>query len=296
MSFFFAGGQMKFIYLFCVLAISGFAKIYDCFTFWKELDLLEVRLNEFYDHVDYFVLVEATETFKGDPKELYYANNKDRFSKFSDKIIHVVTSLNRSTNSDERKQGVNLEREAFQRNQIMQGLSGCEDDDIIFISDVDEFWRLSNLQFIKDALLQKNKNYNSIVFELKQYRYFLDREDPDLCIAAGVTTFGYLKTISPHFLRFHILAGYLNRQGHPLPLALKDAGWHFTYLGGHQMVKEKVFSFSHPENTHSHWTSDPQMIDNNVLEITRQIKIDETFPLYIQQNVQHFRDIGFVYE
>ena len=36
--------------------------IYDCFTFFNELDILELRLQLLYDVVDKFVLVESTKT------------------------------------------------------------------------------------------------------------------------------------------------------------------------------------------------------------------------------------------
>ena len=62
--------------------------IYDCFTFFNELDLLEIRLNILNDYVDKFVLVEATRTQNNKEKKLYYEENKERFAKFKDKVIH----------------------------------------------------------------------------------------------------------------------------------------------------------------------------------------------------------------
>ena len=54
-------------------------KIIDCFIFYNELDMLELRLNELYDVVDHFVLVESTKTFVRNDKELYFENYKERF-------------------------------------------------------------------------------------------------------------------------------------------------------------------------------------------------------------------------
>ena len=65
-------------------------KTYDIFTLNNELDMLELRLNILNDYVDYFVIVEATETFTGVDKPLYYQLNKERFSEFEHKIIHFV--------------------------------------------------------------------------------------------------------------------------------------------------------------------------------------------------------------
>lgn len=64
--------------------------VYDCFQFFNELDILKIRLNVMNDVVDKFVISEATETFSGLKKPLYYEENKEMFKEFEDKIIHVV--------------------------------------------------------------------------------------------------------------------------------------------------------------------------------------------------------------
>ena len=69
------------------------SKVYDCFTFFNEFELLEIRLNELNPVVDKFVLVEATKTHQGKEKPLFYNENKDRFEKFKDKIIHVIVDF-----------------------------------------------------------------------------------------------------------------------------------------------------------------------------------------------------------
>ena len=68
--------------------------VYDCFQFFNELDILKIRLNVLSPVVDKFVISEATETFSGLPKPLYYEENKEMFREFEDKIIHqVVTDI-----------------------------------------------------------------------------------------------------------------------------------------------------------------------------------------------------------
>ena len=64
--------------------------IYDCFMFFNELDVLEIRLNELYHAVDKFILVEATKTHAGKDKTLFFNENKQKFSKFLDKIQHII--------------------------------------------------------------------------------------------------------------------------------------------------------------------------------------------------------------
>ena len=64
--------------------------VYDCFQFFNELDILKIRLHVLNPVVDRFVISEATETFSGLKKPLYYEENKELFAEFADKIIHVV--------------------------------------------------------------------------------------------------------------------------------------------------------------------------------------------------------------
>ena len=65
------------------------SKVYDCFMFFNELDLLEIRLETLDPYVDYFVISECDSTFSGIDKPYVFEKNKDKFAKFADKIIHV---------------------------------------------------------------------------------------------------------------------------------------------------------------------------------------------------------------
>ena len=66
-------------------------KIYDCFTFFNELDLLDIRLHMLNDVVDYFVIVEIKKTHTGADKGLFFEEpNKDKYSQYKNKIIHIM--------------------------------------------------------------------------------------------------------------------------------------------------------------------------------------------------------------
>lgn len=88
--------------------------VYDCFQFFNELDILKIRLNVLSPVVDRFVISEATETFSGLKKPLYYEENKAMFAEFQDKIIHVVV--------DDTPAGGTHERDTFQKNAVTRGL------------------------------------------------------------------------------------------------------------------------------------------------------------------------------
>src|ERR1700733_5689923 len=106
--------------------------IYDCFTFFNELDVLEIRLHVLADVVDRFVLVEARQTFQRGSKPLYYRDNLDRFKSFADRIEHIVV--------DEFPPGASgpFDCEFWQRNSIRLGIQNAAIGDTIMISDVDE--------------------------------------------------------------------------------------------------------------------------------------------------------------
>ena len=64
-------------------------KIIDTFVFYNELDMLNLRLHELNEIVDYFVLVEANKTYSNNEKEFIFEKNKNNYNKFLDKIIHI---------------------------------------------------------------------------------------------------------------------------------------------------------------------------------------------------------------
>ena len=109
--------------------------IFDCFTFFNELNILEIRLNELTEVVDWFVLVEATKTFQGQDKPLYYLENKNLFEEFNDKIIHIVVEFpERIDNEYGRTKSLAWGREQYQRDQIARGLNAAKSDDLVIIS------------------------------------------------------------------------------------------------------------------------------------------------------------------
>ena len=135
-------------------------KIYDCFCFFNELDLLELRLNILDQYVDFFVLSEASVTHTGVAKPYYYEENKERFSKFANKIIHLKIEdtpndfielptiieptsrdgicisqihefIKTQTNRFDRQTQVAYGRDFYQKECIRRGLINCNDEDII---------------------------------------------------------------------------------------------------------------------------------------------------------------------
>lgn len=142
--------------------------IYDCFPFFNELDVLEIRLNVLYDTVDYFVITEADKTHTGRHKEYIFEQNKDRFAKFLDKIIYIkVDDFPDLENSETSSDGNKWLYENYQRDAIMRGLKDCKPDDVIIISDCDEIPNPEAVKKYKKGIcslmqLRFGFSYNSI--------------------------------------------------------------------------------------------------------------------------------------
>lgn len=254
--------------------------IYDCFTFFNELDLLEIRLNILNDVVDKFVLVESTKTYSGQEKELFFKNNKSRFSKFSDKIIHIV--VDDMPEMPKVKNGDYWELEYFQRNAITRGLKNCKNEDIILISDLDE---IPN----PDKIL-KYKDYPGIkVFKQKMFVYYLNNLDLKEPCWANAKMLNYAEFIkngsNPQKTR--ALKGNL----------IDNGGWHFTYVGGAEKVAQKIKSFTHvlqekTINEYADINKVKERIDKGEFLYDEKsgkrfagIKIDKSFPKYLIDNV-----------
>ena len=108
--------------------------LYDCFQFFNEEHILDLRFNILNEFVDYFVIVESTSDHQGNTKELNF--NIDKFKKFKEKIIYIVVDDTEEEIKKPHMWGESLV-EQHQRNSIMKGIKNCKDDDLIIISDVD---------------------------------------------------------------------------------------------------------------------------------------------------------------
>lgn len=252
-------------------------KIYDCFLFYNELEVLEIKLHELYDSVDYFVLVESAESFRGKPKPLYFDENKYRFIPFMDKIIHVIVA-DRFQTDDPWK------REAFQRNQILRGLSKARDDDFVIIEDLDEILKASRLPDMLEPLISGRLRLVTCNHEL--YTYYLNRRGHtghvSHMLGSIVTRYADVKERSPQGIRLSMDRAH----------AIFEAGWHFTYMGGPHRVRNKLENFSHSELDNESY-KDLQRIRADV-ESIELVEIDATYPQYIQDNVDYFAELGLL--
>ncbi|MDE6620277.1 MAG: glycosyltransferase [Lachnospiraceae bacterium] len=278
--------------------------VYDCFQFFNELDILKIRLNVLNPVVDKFVISEATETFSGLKKPLYYEENKEMFAEFQDKIIHVVV--------DDTPRGAEWgthERDTFQKNAVTRGLKNCTDDDIVIFSDLDE---IPNPDKIREILqnFQEDKIYH---FAQRLFYCYLNMEEISgnlLSYAGefeGVARKKWIgtKMLSCRLLREQkLLLGELRfPERKEIGIRVDDGGWHFGYMGGHgekdirKRVQEKVVSAAHQEYNSKRVLSnvtdqikDGKDIFGRNAQFVR-CEIDESFPQYIRE---HQKELDFL--
>jgi len=223
-------------------------KIIDCFTFYNEIELLNYRLNLLYEFVDFFVLVEATHTFVGKPKDLYFEKNKEKFEKFKDKIIHIIVDdfpfVYPTINYKIGEQWLN---ESFQRNAIKRGIDKIKPnlDDVLFISDLDE---IPNTNLIQDI---KNNNFklnNNCVYALEQRFFFYNLN------TEHATKWYKAKFVSyDTFLNFKLSSSEDIRMGYSL--VVEKGGWHLSYFGDENFIQNKIQNCSHQEFNNELWTN-----------------------------------------
>lgn len=224
-------------------------KTYDIFTFFNELELLEIRLNLLDKVVDYFVIVECGETFSGLTKPLYYQENSKRFEKFLPKIIHFVIkdvpkdfndaklrlqkastgSLDESilknalTSENVPKNQIHWLKEFYQKECIKKSLLNLQDDDICYISDIDEIWNPN----VKINLTDGE------IFKLRQlvYAYYVNNRSNEPWAGTLVTKYKNIKSNCLNHLRTASKTKYTY---------VNYAGWHFTNQGGAEQIRYKI--------------------------------------------------------
>ena len=229
-------------------------KIYDCFTFFNELELLELRLESLYDVVDKFVIVEADKTHANNPKPFNFYEHRNDFKKYFPKIHYIMDT------SVVPYGGVgDWAIENNQRNNIMKGLEDAEPDDLIMISDVDEIPDPAIIKTIRESFTDVNKrvdlvafydpapytrgtlipfhcgiaiakflDFSPISFHLRSYLYYFDWQCDLPCEGTSLCKFKHLS--SPQELRNV-------RKGLP---RIVEGGWHFSYMGGVKRITEKM--------------------------------------------------------
>lgn len=204
--------------------------VIDVITFHNENDLFDLRYNILEPFVDEFIVVESPSSFGGLPKEL-------NFNKIKDKYRKVKYWVNPDEYTPEEAEVARLSpntggiprwmHEFLQKESIQKAITHLQDDDMVFVGDVDEIWDTKAL-----------KDYQNLrKLKLRVYTYYLN-------LLSNEEFYGTIQA------RYEDMKGKcLNhlRNGSPEKNTKDYYGWHFTNQGGVDAVRQKVYDQYNPE-------------------------------------------------
>ena len=259
--------------------------IYDCFQYFDEDHIVDLRLNILNKYVDYFVICESTRTHQGQKKKINFDIKK--FSKFQNKIKFIIADYDKTIDFSNH-QGGESPIEQHQRNSLIKGIKDAKDSDFIILSDSDEIPDLSKIDQI-----EKNKKY--IAFSQKMFMYKLNLQNINESNWIGSRIAKKKNIFSMQDLRNLKFKKYPFWRFDKKNLQIINGGWHFSFLQSPAKILKKIKAFSHGEFNKENLNE--KNIQNKILRNEdifnrgfelKKIKIDESYPDYILKNKDKF--------
>ena len=229
-------------------------KVYDCFTYFDEDLILEIRLNILNEYVDHFVIVESTFNHNGEKRQLRFDINK--YWKFKDKIKYIVLddcpkNIEKISEHDSEKVKENkfitnaMKRENGQRNYIINGIEEANEEDLILLSDLDEIPSLENFDFsnIKEKIIifEQIMCYYKFNLAIPNFKWYGTRA----CLKKNLKSPQWLRNIKARkypLFRIDILFNEMKFNDIKL---IRKGGWHFTNIKHPEEIHLKYKSYLH---------------------------------------------------
>ena len=267
-------------------------KIFDCFMYFDEDLLLDLRLNILNNFVDKFIIIEAEEDHQGNKRELKFDINK--FSKFSNKIKYIPLKKIKLDKSISLKKNWHIGhlRDQSMRNSIKYYIEEANENDWIIISDLDEIPNPRKFSHF-------NEKFQFAFFEQNFFNYkfnMLNKSTPKwygsrICVKKFLKSPQWLRNIK---IKKRSFWKFFNKNIQ----IINNGGWHFSFLKDPDSIKNKIISYSHQEYNTEEFTNTDLIKKKISLGVDlferkidyRKINIDETFPEYIYKNKQMFKD------
>ena len=257
--------------------------IFDCFQYFNEDHIADLRFNILHEYVDFFVVVESTVNHQGQTRKLHFDKNK--YKKFLNKIVYIEVDDTPDNIKKPHTGGESLV-EQHQRNSIMKGLNKSQDNDLIILSDVDEIPDLNKLK-----VFDKNKY---AVFSQKMFMYKLNLlnlnennwHGSKICLKKNLKSPQWLRNLKFKKYPFWRIDKQKNLQ------IIDNGGWHFAYLQDVKNISKKIKSFAHGEFNKAEIVSEKniELKINQGEDVLgrgykiKKIEIDSSYPKYIINN------------
>ncbi len=267
-------------------------KLIDCFMYFDEDLMLDLRLNILNEIVDKFIIAEATRDHAGNEKKLNF--NLKNFSKFENKIQYlVVDDVPINVKSKKKNWSANHWRDQHQRNAMARGFENCDDEDLIMISDIDEIpdpKKMSEFKIQNKYACFMQKNFQSKLNLLNVTdKYWMGTKICQKKFLKSPQWLRDIKTKKRPFWKFY---------KPKTPQLILDGGWHFSFLKKPKDIAKKIISYSHQEFNKDEFINEKKIekrIENKQDLFNRNIKyekieIDSSFPKYIFDNKTMYKD------
>ena len=266
--------------------------LYDCFMYFDEDVILDLRLHTLNEYVDTFVIAEATRDHAGREKKLNF--DIKNFPKFKDKVKYlVIDDLPINVKSTKKNWASNHLRDQYQRNSLAKGFKDCDENDLIMISDIDEI--PNPLKFSEFKIENRYACFMQKNFQLKLNllnitdKNWMGTKIIKKKFLKSPQWLRNIKTAKPAFWKF-----YKPRQ----PQLIYDGGWHFSFLKDAYGISKKIKSYSHSEYNKPEFTDERKIKERIMKKIDifdrnykyDRIEIDQTFPKYIRENIDKFQN------
>lgn len=263
--------------------------IYDLLPYNGERDILNIRLHELYDSVDFFVICQSEQTISGMARPIYPV--RDQFPQFKKKIVSIYNAPSSTV------KGSLWEREWFQRGWCKDHLPKLSNKDFLIYSDVDEIPDVARLEEAKEIAFEKG--YCGL--QMQPYYYYLNVKHGRVPVWDFPVM--YHGPVANDKTARQLRWDHVDKDGKLLPGQphISNAGWHFTYMGGTQQVIKKISSFAHAKDKGvdvriAAYQNGTEPIDYDIkegIEFTT-VPIDSTFPRYVQENFNALSAVGFI--
>lgn len=277
--------------------------MFDCFPMYNELDLVELRLNTLSPVVEKFVIIESAHTHTGKPKELYFKNNLDRFVKFKDQIIYL--EYKNVFFNDVWYQENN------QRNTLLKALNFSKPkDNLLFVSDADEIPKPDKLVEAQTISINTGKPVSLVMADCLYYMNFVadfSMRGPFIYNPYTAEEFhkhwivgGKPAPPDPSTIRWHVGSPY-HKEDFSLVV---EAGWHFSSLGGIEVLKKKIEACAHTQFDLPEIKSDKHLLkcmEEGVAYYDKVVKFNDMpvrkynraevsfLPQYVQDNIDKYK-------
>lgn len=257
---------------------SGPPLVFDLFPYNGEIEKLRIKLHEMAPWVDRFVVVEAAETFSGQPKPIHFPDQASEVQDFLPKITHVVVP-----HFPEHAASA-WAREYHQRDAAVAALRDvCAPDDLVLLTDVDEVVDRRALDGFESEFAVLKKDYFRYFFNYRRVDAPQDQRGNLILMRAR-----HLRAWGPSMART-LLSWVL------APNRIEGAGWHFTSVGDASAIVHKMSSYSHAENERpdgeAHYATLIERLRAGELEDGwERCELDD-LPDYIRQNRERLADL-----